>query len=132
MKAIDTNILVRFLIGDDDLQARMVYNIFKQVESSKSELFVPLLVVLELIWVLESVYNIPQQEIVDSIGELMLMPILKFEHLSTLHQFTKNAPLTKYDLSDLLIAYSAAEQGCKSTITFDKKASKYELFELAI
>ncbi len=131
MNAIDTNILVRFLVGDDNLQARKVYNIFKQVESSKSELFVPLLVVMELIWVLESVYNIPQQEIIDSISELLLMPILKFEHSSTLQQFTKNAPTTKYDLSDLLIAYSAAAQGCESTITFDKKAAKFNLFELA-
>ena len=132
MKAIDTNILVRFLVGDDDLQARKVYNIFKKVESSKGELFVPLLVVLELIWVLESVYKIPQPEILDSISELILMPILKFEHLSTLQQFTKNAPTTKYDLSDIFIAYSAAEQGCESTITFDKKASKFKLFELAL
>jgi hypothetical protein len=56
---------------------------------------------LELIWVLETVYNIPQQEIIDSINELMLMPILKFEHLTTLQQFTKKAPAAKYDLSDL-------------------------------
>lgn len=129
MKAIDTNILVRFLVGDDELQARKVYNIFKKVESTKGELFVPLLVVLELIWVLESVYGITRKEIIDSISELLLMPILKFENLSTLQQFTQNASGTKYDLSDLLIAYSAAEQGCESVITFDKKASKFNLFE---
>ena len=132
MKAIDTNILVRFLVGDDELQARKVYDIFKQVESSKSELFVPILIVLELIWVLETVYDIPQLEIIDSISELMLMPILKFEHLTALHQFTKNTTADKYDLSDLLIAYSAAEQGCETTITFDKKTSKFKLFELVI
>lgn len=131
MKAIDTNILVRFLVGDDELQARKVYNIFKKVESTKGELFVPLLVVLELIWVLESVYGITRKEIIDSISELLLMPILKFENLSTLQQFTQNASGTKYDLSDLLIAYSAAEQGCESVITFDKKASKFNLFEFA-
>lgn len=131
MKAIDTNIIVRFLVGDDELQARKVYNIFKKVESTKGELFVPLLVVLELIWVLESVYGITRKEIIDSISELLLMPILKFENLSTLQQFTQNASGTKYDLSDLLIAYSAAEQGCESVITFDKKASKFNLFEFA-
>ena len=87
---------------------------------------------MELIWVLESVYNIPQREIIDSIGELMLMPILKFERLTTLQQFTTNAPAAKYDLSDLLIVYSAAQQGCETTITFDKKASKFKLFELVI
>jgi predicted nucleic-acid-binding protein len=131
MKAIDTNILVRFLVGDDELQARKVYNIFKRVEANKGELFVPILVALELIWVLESVYEIPRKEIINSISELLLMPILKFENLSILQKFTHNALESKYDLSDLLIAHSAIEQGCESVITFDKKASKSNMFDLA-
>jgi len=131
MKGIDTNILVRFLVGDDKQQAKKVYNIFKKTELDKKELFVPLLVVLELIWVLESVYEIPRTEILDSISELILMPILLFEHQSTLQQFTSAAQGNKYDLSDLLIAHSAKTQGCETVITFDKKASKFQLFELA-
>ncbi|MBL0700185.1 MAG: hypothetical protein JJV92_04825 [Desulfosarcina sp.] len=58
MKAIDTNILIRFLVGEDEIQAQKVYSIFKKTESEKKELFVPLLVVLEMIWVLESVYDL--------------------------------------------------------------------------
>jgi len=131
MKGIDTNILVRFLVGDDEAQAKKVYKIFKRAESEKYELFVPLLVVLELIWVLESVYEIPRGEILDSIGELLLMPILQFENQPALHQFIQNAQGSGYDLSDLLIAHSAKEQGCDAVITFDKKASKYKLFESA-
>ncbi len=131
MKGIDTNILIRFLIGDDELQAKKVYNIFKKAESEKNELFVPLLVILELIWVLESVYEIHRTEILESISELTLMPILKFEHQSALQQFTHSAQGNRYDLSDLLIAHSAKTQGCESIITFDKKASKFNLFELA-
>ncbi len=131
MKGIDTNITIRFLIGDDELQAKIVYNIFKKAESEKKELFVPLLVILELIWVLESVYEVARTEILDSISELMLMPILKFEHQSALQQFTHSAQDNRYDLSDLLIANSAKAQGCETVITFDKKASKSNLFELA-
>jgi predicted nucleic-acid-binding protein len=131
MKGIDTNILIRFLTGDDELQAKKVYNIFKKAESEKNELFVPLLVILELIWVLESVYEIHRTEILESISELTLMPILKFEHQSALQQFTHAAKGNIYDLSDLLIAHSANTQGCESIITFDKKASKFNLFELA-
>ena len=130
MKGIDTNILVRFLVGDDELQAKKVYNIFKKAESNKNELFVPLLVVLELIWVLESVYDIPREKIIDSISELLLLPVLNFEHRSALQQFTQTAHENSYDLSDLIIAHSAKEQGCKTVITFDRKASKYNLFEL--
>jgi predicted nucleic-acid-binding protein len=37
----------------------------------------------------------------------------------------------RYDLADLLIAHSAKIQGCETVLTFDKKASKFKLFELA-
>ena len=131
MQGVDTNILIRFLIGDDEQQAKTVYNIFKKAESEKDELFVPLLVVLELIWVLESVYEVPRTEILDSISELLLMPILKFEHPSVLQQFKLSAQANRYDLSDLLIGHSAKIQGCATVLTFDKKASKFKLFELA-
>ncbi|HIE01972.1 MAG TPA: PIN domain-containing protein [Thiotrichaceae bacterium] len=130
MKGIDTNILIRFLIGDDELQAKKVYNIFKKAESEKNELFVPLLVILELIWVLESVYDISRTEILDAISELILMPILKFENQSALQQFAHAAQGNRYNLSDLLIVYSAKVQGCETVITFDKKASRFNLFEL--
>jgi predicted nucleic-acid-binding protein len=59
------------------------------------------------------------------------MPILKFEHQSALQQFTHAAQGNKYDLSDLLISHSAKAQNCETVITFDKKASKFTLFELA-
>lgn len=131
MKGVDTNILIRFLIGDDELQAKKVYNLFKKAESEKKELFVPMLVLLELIWVLESVYEIARTDILESIHDLTLMPILKFEQLSAVQQFTHDAPGNRYDLSDLLIAYSARSQGCEVVITFDKKASQFDLFELA-
>ena len=131
MKAIDTNILIRFLIGDDELQAKKVYAIFKKTESEKKELFVPLLVILEMLWVLESVYEISRIEILESISDLLLMPIFKFDQQSALQQFIHSAQRNKYDLSDLLIAHSAKINGCETVITFDKKASKFKLFELA-
>ena len=131
MKAVDTNILVRFLVGDDEFQAEKVYTIFKKAESDKKVLFVPLLVVLEMIWVLESVYEISRAAILETISDLLLMPILKFDQQPALQQFVHSAQGNTYDLPDLLIANSAKEKGCKAIITFDKKASKFKLFELA-
>lgn len=130
MKAIDTNILIRFLVGDDELQAKKVYSIFKNAESEKKELFVPLLVILEMIWVLESVYDISRAEILDAISDLLLMPIFKFGQQSALQQLVHSAQGNQYGLSDLLIAHSAKANGCEVVITFDKNASKFKLFEL--
>ncbi len=129
MKAIDTNVLIRFLVKDDMKQAEIVYRIFKQAESENEILFVPILVILETVWVLESVYEISRQDILDSINELLLVPILKFEAQSAILNFASSAQESKIDLSDLLIAYSARFSGCDSVLTFDKRASSSELFE---
>jgi predicted nucleic-acid-binding protein len=130
MKALDTNALIRFLVRDDERQAEAVYRIFKQAESDNEALFVPLLVVLDTIWVLESVYKIKRKEILDCINELLLMPILAFEAQSTIISFISSAMETKIDLSDLLIAHSANLSGCECVLTFDKRAASFSLFKL--
>jgi len=130
MKGLDTNILVRFLVGDDAAQADKVYHLFKQAEAEKRQLVVPLLVVLELLWVLESVYAIPRGEILDSLGDLTLMPIMKFEQLSVLQGFLRAAPGNSLDLSDLLIAGAAKGQGCEAVLTFDRNAARHGMSEL--
>ncbi len=130
MKGVDTNILVRFLVGDEEEQTKKVYDLFKKAESERKELLVPLLVVLELIWVLESVYETPRSEILDALRELLLLPVLNFEHRPALHHFIQAAQESKYDLSDLLIAHAAKAQGCETVMTFDRKAARFDLFEL--
>ena len=130
MKALDTNVLVRFLVKDDEQQAKTVYRLFKQAESKAEAFFIPILVVLETVWVLEAVYETTRQEILDSIDELLLMPILEFEAQSAIRSFISSARENKTDLSDLLIAYCAKYSGCDSVVTFDKRAAKFELFEL--
>ena len=49
MKAVDTNILVRFLTGDDEIQAKKVYQLIKDCEKNNKQLFVTSFVTLELI-----------------------------------------------------------------------------------
>ena len=130
MKALDTNVLIRFLVKDDERQAEAVYKIFKQAESDNELLFIPLLVLLETVWVLESVYKIARQDILDSINELLLMPILEFESQSLIMSFVASARETKTELADLLIAHSARSAGCECVLTFDKLASNFGFFEL--
>ena len=129
MKGVDTNILVRFLVGDDPVQSQKVYELFKKTEQEKGTLFVPLVVILELIWVLESAYEIPRDNIVESISDMLLMPILKFEHRSALQRVVGAARQSRCDLADLVIACSAHDQGCETVWTFDKRASAFTGFD---
>jgi len=79
MKALDTNVLVRFLVKDDAEQAQQVYKLFKQAENHQQRLFVPILVVLETIWVLQAVYGVDDQDILAVMNDLLLMPVLLFK-----------------------------------------------------
>jgi len=92
----------------------------------------PLLVVLELIWVLASAYDVSKSEILDSLRDLIGMSILKCEHPSLLQQFISAAYGNTVDLSDLLIAHAAKANGCETLLTFDTCASRYEVFKLVL
>ena len=128
--ALDTNILVRFLVKDDERQSRIVFKRFKKAEENNEILFIPLLMVLELIWVLDSVYDCSREEIINSIEKLTMMPIIEFEKLEIIHTLIKDGKSTSIDLPDLLISNSSIASGCEKMITFDKEASRYQLFEL--
>lgn len=132
MVALDTNILVRFLVADDEMQTQKVYGIFKHAETDKTQLFVSQLVLLETIWVLESAYDRSRVEIINAIESLILLPFLKFEKHDAIHNFISSSKSFDFDLSDMLIAYSAKYEKCDAVLTFDKKASKHELFELVV
>ena len=129
MKALDTNVLVRFLMNDDEAQAQQVYRLFKMAEAQQAPLLVPLLVVLELFWVLESAYRLSRSEILEVMDDLLLMPILVFEHRAALHRFLEEARDINADLSDLLIAHSAQAAGAEEVLTFDRKALRSPLFK---
>ena len=128
MKALDTNILIRFLVQDDVNQANKVIQLFTQAEQNKESLFVPLLVVLEVIWVLQSAYGVSRPDIVLAISNLLQMQVFEFENQSTLREFVISANKYPYDLSDILISHSALSASCETTLTFDKKASRFKLF----
>lgn len=130
MIALDTNVLVRFLMRDDEKQARAVYTRLKRAEAERENLFIPLSVVLETIWVLESAYGQSRREILNALDHLTEMPIFEFEKIDVLQSFAGEARKSGTDLSDLLLALTAQSCGCTAMLTFDKKAAKNPLFQL--
>jgi predicted nucleic-acid-binding protein len=128
MNALDTNVLIRFLVKDDPTQAEIIYRTLKEAEIGGEVFFVPLLVVLELIWVLDSVYRIPRQEIVDSLEVLLRMPVLRWEAHPVVQSLISSARDTRLVLADLLIAQSARHSGCERMLTFDQRACHFDFF----
>jgi predicted nucleic-acid-binding protein len=128
VKAIDTNVVVRFLLGEDEAQTRQVHRIFIDAEQQGSTLFIVTAVLLETIWVLDSVYHCSRQEIINAIENLTKMPILHLEHRDTIVTFCRKS--RDIDLADQLIGLISKDAGCDTTLTFDRKAAKTDLFTL--
>ena len=129
MKALDTNVLVRFLTRDDPSQAETVYRLFKRAENERARFWVPVTVLLETIWVLDSVYRIEREAILDCLDDLVRMTVLRFESHAAVQDCTAAARRDRTDLPDLLIAHCARRSGCETVLTFDRKAARSTLFE---
>lgn len=130
MIAVDTNVIVRFLVRDDEKQAAAARKRLKRAEEDRERLFVPMLVVLETIWVLESAYNKSKSEILDSIRDMRQMPVFEFEADGVVERLLNDGTKYKADLADILIAHSAYASACDAGITFDKGAAKLPFFNL--
>lgn len=130
MIAVDTNILVRFLVRDDEKQAETARKRIKEAEARRERLKIPLLVVLETIWVLESAYDKTRSEILDAIRDMRQMPVFDFESDRVIEGLLNEGPKHKADLADIMIAHAAEAAGCESGLTFDKGAAKLSFFSL--
>lgn len=67
MTALDTNVLVRVIIGDDRAQATRAAAFLRAQES----VFIPKTVLLELEWVLRSAYRIKPNAIISALHDVL-------------------------------------------------------------
>lgn len=130
MKSIDTNVLIRFLVNDDARQGEKARSILLGAEKKGEAFLVTDPVLLEILYVLGSVYEYTRSEILDALEALTLMPVLSFEKIQVLQDLVIQGRKTRIGLEDLFIGLVSRESGCVTTITFDKRAAKSELFSL--
>ncbi|MBN1465984.1 PIN domain-containing protein [candidate division KSB1 bacterium] len=129
MIALDTNIIIRFLVQDDPAQCKIVDRLFERAVKSGDKLWISNFVILEMIWVLERIFSVTRHDIINTIESLSCLPILAFEDSVMLMTFCQMALTTQQELDDLLIGLKG-QIHCDYTFTFDKKAAKCNLFKL--
>lgn len=128
MIALDTNVLVRFLIEDDAEQLERAAELIERAEAKGEQLFVATIVVCELVWVLSFSYDRSRQEIVDALETLAQTSALKFEHRDRLLRALERFAREPGDLSDFLILEAALAEGAHAVATFDRKLQSREGF----
>lgn len=122
MLGVDTNVLVRYLVRDDQLQFEKARRLIKR-EAGKSEpVLVSLLVLLETEWVLRSRYELSKPEILSAFSTLLDVADLAFEDEPSVEHALYSWKDSVADFADCLIDARNRRLGCQATATFDVKA----------
>jgi predicted nucleic-acid-binding protein len=126
--ALDTNVLVRYLVGDDAKQAAAARRVMEETLTPSEPGFVSLIVLVELNWVLDRVYGCRLSQIVSIFAELIASPTILVENVAAV---TAAIARPHIDLADNLLHEIGKIHGCARTVTFDRKFARLPGVELA-
>jgi len=118
--ALDTNVLVRFLVEDDEAQSAAAAALIVETLSHGEGLFVSDIVVCETVWVLTSCYRVRKAKVVSILGDLLKAKQLTFAAPDSLSRALGAYAGGRGDFSDYLIREDALLAGCDRVATFDR------------
>lgn len=124
MPALDTNILVRYLVADDAAQFAAAQRLIRRCVNDSATLFVPVTVVLETEWVLRSRYGLPKDDMLAVLAGLFSAAELSVESEQALEVALQLFREGSADFADCLHVALATQAGEQPLWTFDKGAAK--------
>ncbi len=122
MIGIDTNVLVRYLMQDDELQSPIATQFIESL-TTEDPGFISLVVTVETTWVLSRAYKLTREQVVQVLEALVrsreLIVAEAANIVCALHVFQSGSA----DFADCLIERLANQAGCSETVTFDSSAA---------
>ena len=128
MLGIDTNVLVRFLVRDDEAQFEKASKLITRGVGAREDVFISLLVLLETEWVLRSRYSLQKKEIVEAISGLLEASDARLEDEPAIEESLFIWKGSAADFADCLIGAHNRRLGCRATATFAATAVKLRAF----
>jgi predicted nucleic-acid-binding protein len=119
MIALDTNVLIRFLVEDDEAQSRRATKLIEDAVARDEQLFVSDIVMCETVWVLSSAYGFSRAEIVDALSQLLRARSVVFNSADSIARALDAYRKGRGDFADYLIREHARSAGAETVATFD-------------
>jgi predicted nucleic-acid-binding protein len=124
MLGIDTNVVIRLIISDDEEQTRRARKLVEQALDHDEAVLVSLMVMLESEWVLRSRYGCNREILISMFRALLEARELSFEDEPALEEALYHWKDSVCGFSDCLITAHNRRLGCRATATFDAKATR--------
>jgi predicted nucleic-acid-binding protein len=130
MIGIDTNVIIRLLVRDDDAQVRAAERFIATHCSPENPGFVSVVVIVETAWALRRFYLYDRSQIANALVSLLNVAELEIESAEAVRSAVTDFETSAAGFVDCLVARTNVSTGCKYTVTFDRKAAKLAGFEL--
>jgi predicted nucleic-acid-binding protein len=124
MTGLDTNVVIRFLVQDDDVQSPIATRAFSRLTKDRPG-FISAVVLAEISWVLARAYKAPREDIARVLEGLLRSAELIVENAEAAYRaLGVYMASSTADFADALIAETASLAGAGETLTFDRNAAK--------
>jgi predicted nucleic-acid-binding protein len=125
---LDTNVLIRYLVRDDQSQYEKAIRLIKREAVRGKPVLVSLVVLLETEWMLRSRYELTKAEILTTFSGLPDTSDLSFEDEPSIEQALYSWKDSPADFADCRMEVRNLRFDCRATATFDGKALKLPEF----
>ncbi|WP_419937575.1 PIN domain-containing protein [Candidatus Palauibacter sp.] len=129
MIALDTNVLVRYLVCDDERQAESARALLESLTTERPG-YACREAVVELVWVLERAYGVSRERVAAILQELVATQSLVIEAADDVARAAFRYRAGGPGFSDLMVLAAAERSGARPLYTFDRKAARLEGAEL--
>lgn len=120
MGAVDTNVLVRLLVGDDPVQTKRAETFLE----ARRPVWISTVVLVETVWVLMTVYLWSKAQILAMLHTATSSRDFAFQSLEPVRAAIHLYASSKADFSDCLALELARAEGRLPFATFDKATAK--------
>jgi predicted nucleic-acid-binding protein len=124
MIGLDTNVLLRYIAQDDPKQSPRATEIMERRLTEQEPGFVSLVTILEVVWVLKSLFKRSRQEIANDIEMLLAADTLEVQNEQEVYLAVVSLRNGIGTFEDALIGSLGSWRGCSATLTFDGDAAK--------
>lgn len=130
MIALDTNVLVRYLVRDDARQTAAATRFLETSCTEEDPGIVTQVVLCELAWVLDRGYGYDRTQLASVLRGLLGAADLQIERSELAWQALNRYEEGKADFADYVLGLAGREGKAETTVTFDRRASSSDLFRL--
>lgn len=120
MPAIDANIILRFLTNDDPQKAEACAVLLEKVESTDRHVWLPDLVLADVVWTLEKYYRRSKDEIVELLVSLIALRGLHCSGKETVFRALRLYASHNIDWTDAFVAAQLLAHKTRTVYSYDR------------